>query len=383
MKLLKGTLAICLAIIMVFSLTACHKQGEIALTVGDVEISSGLYSYFLVSADGEAKQLIDESEDYDSSVENFNYLETTIEGVKFEEYVKNLAIEKCREYAAYEKKMAEAGTTLEKDELSSIESMVDFYWVTYGFEEIYNKNGVGYDTFLKATIHESMKTQYFNDLYSEGGERELSEADYQKAVDEHYAAMYYLQYDWGSTDDDTEAKAKEELQGYLDRLNNGEEFSKLYEEYNDSSSSSSSSSTSSSTSSTETSSTVASSNTSSSTTSSGSEESEPTVKDKYIAIVGDDKTGYAFDYYSDIKAMNLDETKIISDTTNETVYLVIKKDINSDSYYRDVLLKTDIISVLKEEEFTKEMEEYANSLDAQINNYAVNQFKVKNVYDGM
>ena len=109
----------------------------------------------------------------------------------------------------------------------------------------------------------------------------------------------------------------------------------------------------------------------------------PQPKDEYIAIVGDDETGYAFDYFSDIKAMELNAAKIISDTDNKVAYLVVKKDINSDTYYRDELLKTDIISVLKEEEFTKEMEEYAESLDCNVNDYAINQFKVKNVYDGM
>ena len=380
MKLLKGIIALSLAIVMVLSLTACHKQGEVAVTVGGIEISSGLYSYYLVEADGEAKQLIDDSEDYDSEEKGFSYLKAKIEGVKFEEYVKNLAMDKCKEYAAYEKRMAEAGTTLEKDELNSIYSMVDFYWETYGFQYIYEENGVGYDTFLKATIHESKKTQYFQGLYGDDGERKIATEDYQKAIDEHYTAMYYLQYDWGSETDATETKAKEKMQGYLDRYTKGETFEKLYEEYNkDTSSSSTTSSTTSTSSDASSSSSSETSSTSSTTTSS---EETPAPKDQYVAIIGDDKTGYEFDFYSDIKAMKTGDTKIISDADNKTVYFVIKKDINADTYYRDVLLKSDMISLLKEDEFTKEMEDYANSLECVVNEFAINQFKVKNVYDG-
>ena len=387
MKFIKGIIAVSLALIMVFSLAACHKKGEVAITVGGVEITSGLYSYYLVEADGEAKQIIDDSEDYDSTVEGFDYLKTTIEGVSFEEYVKNLALSKCKEYAAYEKKMAEAGTKLGSEEENAAKNMVDFYWETYGFQYIYEENGVGYDTYLKATIHQSKKSQYFEDLYGEGGDREIPTEDYQKAVDEHYAAIYYLDATWGSSTEDTEDKAKEKLQAYLDRLNKGEEFSKLYEEYNADSSSSSSESASSSSSSTSTSSDASSgtSSTSSADTSSGSTSSEddtPKPKDQLIAIVGDDKTGYEFDFFSDIKAMKTDEAKLISDTENKTVYLIVKKDINSDTYYRDTMLTTDIMSVLKEDDFTKEMKDYANSLDCQVNKYAINQFKVKNIYDG-
>ena len=392
MKFIKGIIAVSLALIMVFSLTACHKQGEVAVTVGGVEITSGLYSYFLVSADGEAKQIIDDSEDYDSSKEGFNYLKTKIEGVKFEEYVKNLALKKCQEYAAYQKKIAEAGTKLDKEEENSAKGMVDFYWETYGFKAIYEKNGVGYDTFLNATKYESLRTRYFQNLYGKGGEREISAEDYQKAIDEHYAAMYYLEYNWGSVKDATETKAKEKLQEYLDKYNKGEDFAKLAEELDaelTSSSSSSSSTTTSSdaassdaTTSTDTSSSV--SSTVSSDTSSGttSSEEEPAAKDPNITIIGDDKPGYAFDFFSDVKAMEIDATKIISDTDNKIVYLVIKKDINSDTYYRDNLLKTDIIGTLKEEEFTKEIEDYAKSLDCKVNDYAINQFKVKKIYTG-
>lgn len=380
MKLLKSVIALSLAIIMVLSLTACHKQGEIAVTVGGIEIGSGLYSYYLVEADGEAKQIIDDSKDYDSKEKGFNYLKTKIEGVKFEEYVKNLAMDKCKEYAAYEKKMAEAGTKLDKEEMASVQSMVDFYWETYGFQHIYEENGVGYDTFLKATIHESKKTQYFNHLYGDDGERKIATEDYQKAIDEHYAAMHYLSYEWGSTKDDTETKAKEKMQSYLDRYTKGETFAKLYEEYNKASSSSSTTSSTTATSSDASSATSStSSNTSSSTTSS---EAAPAPKDQYIAIIGDDKTGYDFDFFSDVKAMKTGDTKIISDTESKTVYFIVKRDINTDTYYRDVLLKSDIISLLKEDEFTKEMEDYANTLDCQVNEYAINQFKVKNVYDG-
>lgn len=357
MKTFKGVIAVLLVLTVLVSLTACHKKDEVAITVGGENISSALYSYYLVAADGEAKQLIDDSEDYDSSAKGFSYYKTTIEGVKFEEYVKNLAVKKCREFAAYEKLMKEAGTKLSDADKTTMESMVEFYWETYGFKDIYAENGVGYETYYKASEHESKRSEYFLNIYREGGEKALTETERQTAVDGHYAAMYALEYDWSSETDVTEEKAKEKMQAYFDRLKNGESFKKLYNEYNEIKEESS-------------------------TSSEENKSDEPAPKDTLISIIGDEDSGYKFDYFSDVKAMKTDEVKLISDATNKRVYVVVKKDINSDTYYRDTQLVDDIISLLKEDEFKKSMEEYTETLDVHINKYAVNQFKVKKIYTG-
>ena len=59
MKALKKLLALTLAIFMILSVAACHPKDEVAITVGDVEITSALYMYALLEADSAARSKVD------------------------------------------------------------------------------------------------------------------------------------------------------------------------------------------------------------------------------------------------------------------------------------------------------------------------------------
>ena len=79
--------------------------------------------------------------------------------------------------------------------------------------------------------------------------------------------------------------------------------------------------------------------------------------------------------------MAQDEIKLIEDSENSVVYLVVKKDINADKYYRKNI-NSDVLYLLKGDEFTKTVETYMASIDYEVNKFAINQFKVKNIYYG-
>ena len=78
----------------------------------------------------------------------------------------------------------------------------------------------------------------------------------------------------------------------------------------------------------------------------------------------------------------MDEIKLIDDTDKKALYLVVKKDINSDTYYKETLLASDILYLLKGDEFTETVEEYMKSMDYSVSKFAINQFKVKNISYG-
>ena len=42
MKMMKKFISVLLVLLMVFSFTACHKQNEVAVTIGDVKFTSAM-----------------------------------------------------------------------------------------------------------------------------------------------------------------------------------------------------------------------------------------------------------------------------------------------------------------------------------------------------
>ena len=51
MKNLKSIVALLLMVCMLFSLSGCHKKGEVALGAEGYNITAGMYSYYLTVTD--------------------------------------------------------------------------------------------------------------------------------------------------------------------------------------------------------------------------------------------------------------------------------------------------------------------------------------------
>ena len=60
------------------------------------------------------------------------------------------------------------------------------------------------------------------------------------------------------------------------------------------------------------------------------------------------------------------------------IVLVVKQDIKSDDYYYETL-DSEARHLIADDEFEKTIEEFAKTLKADINKYAIGQFKVKNI----
>ncbi len=398
MKNIKKATALLIAVFMVLCLSACHPKGEVAVSSGDIKITSAMYSYYLVMADMEAQNYVEEN--FDTSVEGFDYYKQEIEGKSYEDYVKDLALEHCVKAIAYQKLCAENELELSTDDIANAEYNAQYNWYYYGYNYGYQYgygdflplNGVSYETYAEAMKVNYYGDTYFKHIYDEGGEKEISKEDIQKALDENYIAVYALTESY--TDDATLKTAKEKLTKYVDRLNAGEEFKKIYDEHNKTEDTTSSevSSTTSSAASSDTSSNASSSEVTSSTssdttsseTSSSAEDTTPKAKDELIQIIGSNETesGYQFAKYDEVKAMAEDEIKLIEDSDSKVVYLIVKKDINEDSYYKEHQLASDLLYLLKGDEFTETVEDYMAGIEYDVSSFAIGQFKVKNINYG-
>ena len=392
MKTLKKALALLLAVMFVLSMAACHPKDEAAITSGDNVVTSAMYSYYLTMADLEAKSLIGSSEDYDTTAAGFSYYKQKIDNVPYEEYVKNKALENSLRYLALEKLCKDAKLEIPAEDIKGMESTADYYW-NYSYGYVLMQNGVSFETYKKIFMNDALYSEYFDYLYGAEGEKAVVAESLKTDLTENYSAVYMITHDYSKeTEPDVDA-ISESLNKYVTALKEGTAYADVLAQYNadNKTDTSSSTTTSSTTTSSEdasetTSSQDASDTTSSNTTSSEEATEEKKAQDSEIKVLTkyeETYTGEAtlFTKYEDVEKLGADEVALIHDEDAKAYYIVVKKDITADEYYLETL-SDEIRYLLKGEEFDNLLKETAEKLDYTVHNYAINQFKVKKIYDG-
>lgn len=378
MKTLKKLIAAALTGCMIFSMCACHGKDEIALTINKTPIKSALYLNALIECDSEARQRVDENLAADTSSttetsEETDYFSQTIDGLSYVDYVESKTLERCKEYVLYQE-MVDAGTlTLTDEEKTEAESYADYYWNYYGINTTYEANGVSLDTYKKAFIYSYYSNAYFMSLYGKDGEKAVDSETITNTLTEKFALVYTLSTSYtDETTDDEKATAKTLFNDYVSRLEKGEDFKNIYNEYygvtEDEETASTESTASETTESTD----------EASTDTAETEEATPTAKDQYATIIGDEDTDYANDNFETVFEMKTGEVKLIEGEDNSGYTLFVKLDITNDDYYLTNLTES-ILYILKQEEFDKLVLEKTADFTVDENTYATNRFKVKKI----
>ena len=361
MNIFKKIAALATAAAVCFGLVGCHPKNEVALTIGGIDYTSAFYMCALLQADGEAKGQIQEAyqeEDEDADVTDIDYYKEEIDGQKFEDWVKDRALEICRTYAYVETICDEKSIEISSEDLETAESYADNYWNSYGYSAYYGANGVSYDTFKEFFTYSSLMQTYFLSIYGKEGGDPVPEEDVKAALSEKFvlanSLTVSLKDDSGNDlSEEDAAEEKTKLEGYKTRLDNGEAFKTIYEEEN---------------------------GTQTTNTTDSEEEEQP--QDTLAQVFGNEDTeSYASDYYDDIAAMKVGESKIIEDEENSQLLLVLKKDILEDPYYLNNMYDY-ILNLLKYDEFEEEMQEKSLELEFDENKFATNRFKVNKIKSG-
>lgn len=365
MKIFKKFVAVLGMISILLSLTACHKKDEIALSVDGVDITSALYMNALIECDLEARQRIDEENE--SSTGDIDYFAQKLDNMTYTDYVKSKAIDRCKEYAFYQKQADKKVISLTDEEKSEAEYYATTYWSYYGYNTLFEPNGVSLETYKKANVYTYYSNKYFMYLYDEGGSKEVSKDDIKKTMNDKYILVYALSetYDEDATDEE-KSTLKNKYQAYADRLAKGEDFAVIYEEINGKEDDT-------------TGIDVSELETGSESEKSDGETTENLKpKDDKATIIGDEDTNYSSSDYDTVDEMKVGEVKLIEneDKTGFTVYK--KLDINSDEYYL-TQLKDEILYTLKQKEFDTLISSETDLLKAEENKYAINRFKVKKI----
>lgn len=358
MKFINKVLAFVMASALALALVGCHPKNEVALTIGGKDYTSAFYMCALLRAESEAKNKVNEAyEEKKKDASDIDYYKEKIEKKKFVDWVEDRAVEICRTYAYVETVCDEKDITLSDGELEETESYADNYWNNYGYATYYGANGVSFETFKEFFTYSNLMQTYFLSIYGKEGEKPIAEETIKSTLSEKFVLADVLTISLAdssgnSLSDEKIAQEKSKFEGYKKRLDNGEDFKKVYEEVNGKQQTTS------------------------------TESKEETPEDELAQILGaEDTESYASQHYNEVKELKLGETKIIEDTQNKQLLLFLKKDIMADRYYLNNMYDY-IANLLKYDEFSADCEEKSLELEFDQNKFATNRFNVKKLKSG-
>lgn len=361
MKLMKKIVAAVIVLILALSVTGCHKKNEIAVTVNGFEYTSAYYMCALINAYTEGQSEVQTAMG-DKFTAETDYFKQKIDDKKFDAWVKDRTIDILEEIGTYQKLCKDAKLELSDDQMSEAQNMAYYTWYYYGYGQLFEPNGVSWNTYLQFNVDTFYADLYFQHIYGEGGEKEIAAADVEAKLYKDFLIADLIDVTFSSEKDTEKAEIKTKLDGYLADLNAGKKtFEEVYNDYNDIK-----------------------------PEEEKEEEKEETDKegekeeeelkpiDEYAQILGAKDTGYDHDYFDDINKMATNEVKIIEKKEKAGYILVIKKDIKADPYYRENM-DSAVRHLLKDDEFNKDMAEVFKTAKTDISSYAVDRFKVKKI----
>lgn len=217
LKKIRRILAGIAASALVLTSTGCGvgKNTAYALTIDDYQVKAGIYIYYSYSALSEAKamaQKLDESID----VNDRDALEKVkLEGKDFLTWVKDKTTETCANHVAVIKHFDELGLSLTEDEQKEIKTYIDSAWDAQS--KMFEGNGIGRES-LEEVITMSFKTEaVFNSFYGEGGSEGVTDDQLKDFyVDNHMRAKYIAMDLHDAEGNDLDDAAKKEITDMAD-----------------------------------------------------------------------------------------------------------------------------------------------------------------------
>ncbi len=246
MKTCSRFVCLLLALALSFTLMGCHEKSEVVMKIGDVEISSGLYLAFQLTAYNEMRTAIDTelqnaatdttgsvTSTYDISDPD-DYFTVTYEGKTGKEYILAQAEIMAKEYAFVEQKFAEFELEFTKEDNDTIQDEASAAWEE-GTSEYFEPNGVSYETYktMVANTFKREKLFYYyydrpDDETGKGGLKQVASADIAAAMGESYILVDYMpvslvdETTYEALSDDEITAIKERVDGYAQSINDGD-----------------------------------------------------------------------------------------------------------------------------------------------------------------
>lgn len=233
------------AAVIALTLSGCGDRGSL-MTVDGTEIRNGVYINYLLNAVSSAQTKVNEesnanSEDSTDSESETDFWTSAIDGKDVSEWIKEDAMESVREHIGVQRLCEQLNIELTDEELSEINTQCDKSWDSvdiyakyiYGFDTLggmYEARGISLDSYKEIALVSALRNKLFMHYYGEGGEQAVSDDDYNKFVNENFAAIRimalpYTDYSGDALDNESDIQAvKDKARDYADQLNNGERY---------------------------------------------------------------------------------------------------------------------------------------------------------------
>lgn len=384
MKNIKRLLSVMLIFVLAFSFAGCHKKGETAVTIGEWKFTSAYYMCAFLQANDQAKAIVQQGlTEEESANADFDYTTKKVEKKEYQTWVRDTAIETIKKIAALKTLCKQNDIVVEQETKDSYAEMINsvwedanngYYYASYFGDQLdygvslaqkYEENGVSKTTYCDFVADKALSDLYFDHIYGAKGEKAIPQADIDKEFYDNYVIADVLDATFSENATDKEKKdLKEKLDGYAAKIKSGKTtFEKVYNEYNK----------------IEAKDKVAHDHDGDGVADHDAKDHEPnsTPKDELAQLLGSEKSASPNDNYKTVKEMKIGEVKVVEN--GETGYiLLVKKDIKKDKYYvtqNDVVIR----HALKDEEFSKTIEDFVKTLKVDVNDFAVDQFEVDEI----
>ncbi|MDE7399816.1 MAG: hypothetical protein K2N06_09850 [Oscillospiraceae bacterium] len=233
------------AAVIACTFTACMDNGSL-MTVDGTEIRNGVYISYLTNFTNTAQSKISEessanSTDSTDSESETDFWSATIDGKDVTEWIKENTLKSVRGHIGVQRLCEKYGISLTDEELTEINTQCDKEWESsniyakyvYGFDTVGEMNearGVGIESYKEIVRVNMLRNKLFLHYYDTDGEQAVSDEEYNKFIDENYAAIRimslpYKDYMGNELTAESDIKAiKDKAQEYADKLNDGERY---------------------------------------------------------------------------------------------------------------------------------------------------------------
>ena len=228
MSWLKKVTAAAAASAIALSMASCGKDTTWGADIDGIRLRAGILIYYQSSAISDAYGYMGEEDE--------NVLDIAIEDQPAREWINNKAVESMRKYAAVENKFSELGLSFKnkEDELAKINA--EQWWEYLG--PYYEEVGVSEQSYIDVVVNNEKERALFDYYYAEGGEKEVSKEEIASYLKDKYARIKYLEMplkdgEGNILKSDEKADVVTMANEYISRMENGESFDVISDEYDE------------------------------------------------------------------------------------------------------------------------------------------------------
>ncbi|MBR2807172.1 MAG: hypothetical protein IKE18_10420 [Oscillospiraceae bacterium] len=212
-------------------LCGCYNPSTV-MSIDGTNVACGTYLIRqLAEAENAVAKLTDEQ---GSAVSLQDARSMSLEGVPFDQYVREKTIESCKRYIFTEQEFSKYGITIPNGIAYYYDSYCQNLWAEYS--TFYMNNGISYDTFLNNTLNGYKYTLVFSYLYTDPQSPMcIPDDELSQCFRDNYRTVSYIKLPDSNNDSsdfsaDQVAEIESLADGLVDDLNAGAEMEDLFNE---------------------------------------------------------------------------------------------------------------------------------------------------------